>query len=58
MQVVEKAMKPCSGWLERALPMLGVSRADRFSHARLETNNDESRFGLTRAPFSQRRGSL
>lgn len=44
--------------LECALPLLGLSRADRFSHARLETNNDESRFGLTRAPFSQRRGSL
>ena len=25
---------------------------------RLETKNDESRFGLTRAPFFKRRGSL
>jgi len=31
---------------------------DRFGRARLETKNDESRFGLTRAPFLKRRGSL
>ena len=44
----------------------GTSVADKRAEScrtaavrrRLETKNDESRFGLTRAPFFKRRGSL
>jgi len=38
--------------------MRGEPRPTAAVKRRLETKNDESRFGLTRAPFFKRRGSL
>jgi hypothetical protein len=38
--------------------MAGEPRGTAAVKRRLETKNDESRFGLTRAPFFKRRGSL
>ena len=56
--LLKKRLNEVSIPLERALPFRRRAGRDRFGHARLETNNDESRFGLTRAPFLKRRGSL
>lgn len=56
--LLKKRLNEMQNLLERALPFLTPSRSDRFGRARLETKNDESRFGLTRAPFLKRRGSL
>ena len=58
LQFIEKAIKRIAKHLERALPLWSPSRSKPIRYARLETKNDESRFGLTRAPFLQRRGSL
>lgn len=46
-----------SCWYARC-PDYGRARSTSIVKARLETKNDESRFGLTRAPFFKRRGSL
>jgi hypothetical protein len=41
--------------MERALPLRKAERSsDRRDQRQLKTKNDESRFGLTRAPFLER----